>query len=50
MLMAEAHNWANARGATEIELTVWDFNSAATALYESLGYRTTRRIMRRRLE
>ena len=50
MLMAAAHAWAKARGAAEIELTVWDFNSDATALYKSLGYQTTRRIMSRRLE
>ena len=50
MLMAAAHDWAKARGAAEIELTVWDFNEDATALYESLGYETTRRTMLRPLE
>ena len=50
MLMAAASDWAKARGATEVELTVWDFNSNAKALYESLGYRTTRRTMLRPLD
>ena len=49
LLMAAAHDWAKARGAAEIELTVWDFNRDATALYESLGYQATRRIMRKPL-
>ena len=43
--LAAADRWAKANGAQEIELTVWDFNSAATALYESLGYKTTKRSM-----
>ena len=50
LLMAAAHDWAQARGADEIELTVWDFNRDATALYESLGYQTTRHIMSKVLE
>ena len=50
MLLAAADGWAKARGAEEIELTVWDFNTDATALYKSLGYQTTWRIMSRRLE
>lgn len=50
LLMAAAHDWAQARGAAEIELTVWDFNEDATALYESLGYQTTRHTMRKLLE
>ena len=45
LLMADADDWARVRGAAEIELTVWDFNSNAAALYESLGYETTRRTM-----
>ncbi len=50
MLMAAADGWAKARGAEEIELTVWDFNSDAIALYESLGYTITKRTMLRSLE
>ena len=47
MLMAAANDWAKARGATEIELEVWDFNREATAFYESLGYRTARSTLSR---
>ena len=43
MLLAAADGWAKARGAEEIELTVWDFNDDAIALYESLGYQATKR-------
>ncbi len=50
MLMAAASDWAKARGAAEIELTVWDFNRDATALYESLGFQATKRTMLRRLD
>lgn len=50
MLMAAATDWAKARGAAEIELEVWDFNGNARALYESLGYKTTKRTMLRRLD
>ncbi len=50
MLMDAADGWAKARGAEEIELTVWNFNSNATALYESLGYKTTKRTLLKPLE
>jgi ribosomal protein S18 acetylase RimI-like enzyme len=48
-LMQRAHQWAQARGASQVELTVWEFNSGAKAFYESLGYSTTRRTMYREL-
>ena len=48
--MAAVHEWARDRGALEIELGVWDFNSDATALYESLGYRSAHRTMSMRLD
>jgi ribosomal protein S18 acetylase RimI-like enzyme len=38
-LMEQAYRWAAARGATRIELTVYEFNKAAIAFYQSLGYR-----------
>ncbi|MCM1991888.1 GNAT family N-acetyltransferase [Oceanirhabdus seepicola] len=37
-LMDEAENWLKSRGIEEIELNVYDFNKAAIALYEKLGY------------
>ena len=48
--MAAASDWAQAKGAAEIELAVWGFNRDAAALYESLGYQTTRRTMSKSLE
>lgn len=44
-LMLEADRWAREKGATEVELAVWDFNHGALKLYEELGYRTLRRQM-----
>lgn len=37
-LMEQVHRWAAAQGASEVELTVYGFNEAALAFYESLGY------------
>ena len=48
-LMAASEEWARATGATQMELSVWDFNDRARALYESLGYRTTYRQMLKEL-
>jgi len=44
-LMQQAETWAKERGITEVELSVWEFNQRALALYEKLGYRTKRRYM-----
>jgi diamine N-acetyltransferase len=44
-LMEQAHQWAREKGLTEVELGVWEFNTAARSLYEKLGYQTTRRVM-----
>ncbi|MHB1354724.1 MAG: GNAT family N-acetyltransferase [Anaerolineae bacterium] len=44
-LMKQAETWATERGITDIELSVWEFNQRAFALYEKLGYRTKRRYM-----
>jgi ribosomal protein S18 acetylase RimI-like enzyme len=46
-LMQRAHDWAEAQGVAEMELTVWEFNGAARAFYESLEYSTVSRRMRR---
>jgi diamine N-acetyltransferase len=48
-LMERAHQWAREKGLTEVELGVWEFNTAARSLYEKLGYQTTRRAMRKKL-
>jgi ribosomal protein S18 acetylase RimI-like enzyme len=45
-LMDEALNWARTAGLEALELNVFEFNTAAIALYESLGYRTSSRRMR----
>jgi ribosomal protein S18 acetylase RimI-like enzyme len=44
-LMSRAQRWARAQGATEIELTVYEFNEPAVAFYQSLGYETVSRRM-----
>jgi ribosomal protein S18 acetylase RimI-like enzyme len=49
-LMERAHQWAQAKGGTQVEVTVWEFNEGARAFYERLGYSTARRRMRRALE
>jgi ribosomal protein S18 acetylase RimI-like enzyme len=49
VLMDEAQRWALSRGATDIELSVFEFNEPARAFYESLGYETIRRRMGRQL-
>jgi ribosomal protein S18 acetylase RimI-like enzyme len=42
-LMEEARRWAAGKGLAGIELTVWEFNTGALALYEELGYTTASR-------
>jgi ribosomal protein S18 acetylase RimI-like enzyme len=44
-LMERAHQWAQARGASQVELGVWEFNKGARAFYERLGYSTASRRM-----
>jgi ribosomal protein S18 acetylase RimI-like enzyme len=48
-LMEAAHDWAQAHGAAEIELNVYEFNRQAITLYEKLGYQTLSRKMRKSL-
>jgi 3-phosphoshikimate 1-carboxyvinyltransferase len=48
-LMEQAQAWAEAQGATTIELNVYEFNEAAQALYRDLGYETLSRKMSKRL-
>ena len=40
MLMDIVHEWAIAKGATAIELNVYEFNKSAMAFYRRLGYET----------
>ena len=37
-LMAQAEQWACARGAVDLRLNVWAFNEAALRFYTELGY------------
>ena len=39
-LMMEAERWARTQGATDLELSVYQFNRGARAFYRSLGYHT----------
>lgn len=39
-LMTAAQDWAASKGAEAVELRVYEFNEAARAFYERLGYRT----------
>ncbi len=48
-LLDAAIEWGRARGATTLELTVWEFNQRAKALYERLGLTTLHRTMQRTL-
>jgi ribosomal protein S18 acetylase RimI-like enzyme len=49
VLMEEAQQWAAARGATSIELSVYAFNEPALAFYRGLGYEILRYRMTRPL-
>jgi ribosomal protein S18 acetylase RimI-like enzyme len=49
-LMAAGERWARARGIEAIELNVFEFNTAARAVYERLGYETVSRRMVKTLD
>ena len=49
MLMDTVHEWAFSKGATSIELNVYEFNKTALAFYHKLGYEALSRKMRRTL-
>jgi ribosomal protein S18 acetylase RimI-like enzyme len=44
-LLEFAIAWARPKGATEIRLSLWEFNAGARAFYEALGFRTLQRRM-----
>jgi len=48
-LLERVHQWTQEKRLTEVELAVWEFNTAARSLYEKLGYRTTWRRMRKKI-
>jgi diamine N-acetyltransferase len=49
ILMDKMQEWAIARGATSIELNVYEFNETAISVYERLGYQTLSRKMSKTL-
>ena len=49
-LMQRAEDWAVQKGATSLELNVYEFNQGAVAFYEELGFITLSRKMQKRLE
>jgi ribosomal protein S18 acetylase RimI-like enzyme len=50
VLMDKMQEWAIARGATSIELNVYEFNETAISFYERLGYQTFSRKMSKELK
>ena len=50
LLMDKAREWACTKGATNIELNVYEFNAGAIAFYEELGYQTLSRKMSLQLD
>ncbi|MDI7276550.1 MAG: GNAT family N-acetyltransferase [Anaerolineae bacterium] len=50
MLLDAVEEWAIPRGATSIELSVYEFNEGAIAFYQRLGYETLRRRMSKTLQ
>jgi ribosomal protein S18 acetylase RimI-like enzyme len=49
MLMEAAEAWATRQGATEVQLTVWEFNTGALGFYDALGYGSGNRMLRKPL-
>jgi ribosomal protein S18 acetylase RimI-like enzyme len=50
ILMDKMQEWAIAKGATSIELNVYEFNETAISFYERLGYQTFSRKMSKELK
>src|SRR5258708_16814745 len=42
-LVFASHRWAKERGATEMQLDIWEFREGPLHFYEHLGYRTLKR-------
>ncbi len=49
-LMDRLHEWVNEKGATSVEVNIYNFNEAAITFYEKLGYKTLTRRMSRDLK
>jgi len=49
ILMDKTQEWAITKGATSIELNVYEFNETAISFYERLGYQTFSRKMSKEL-
>ncbi len=50
ILMEKMQEWALTKGATSIELNVYEFNETAISFYERLGYQTFSRKMSKELK
>ena len=50
ILMDKMQEWATAKGATSIELNVYEFNKTAISFYERLGYQTLSRKMSKEIK
>jgi GNAT superfamily N-acetyltransferase len=48
-LMEVAERWAREQGATEMEISIWEFSEGPLPFYERLGYTTRKRTLSRRL-
>jgi GNAT superfamily N-acetyltransferase len=48
-LMGKVHQWAEEKGATSIELSVYAFNREAIAFYQAQGYKVVRHLMSKSL-
>jgi ribosomal protein S18 acetylase RimI-like enzyme len=45
LLVEAAQHWAKEKGATEMQLDIWEFEAGPLYFYEHLGYRTLKRLM-----
>jgi GNAT superfamily N-acetyltransferase len=45
LLLRAAEDWARARGATEMQLDIWEFADGPLGFYEGAGYQVMRRSM-----
>jgi diamine N-acetyltransferase len=50
ILMSKIQDWALTKGASSIELNVYEFNESAISFYEELGYQTLSRKMSKDLK
>jgi GNAT superfamily N-acetyltransferase len=48
-LVGAAETWAKQKGATEMQLDIWEFPEGPLDFYQNLGYRTLRRTLTRQL-